>query len=139
MKHHRHILIQAPNIARLSSLTGIADDIMDTMSLSSYMDEEEDEDTCSLSPTSSLAPSTSDGSVMYMYITFTLSYIAAVNQVETLALPCFVLICVGDLNSASRAASVAQLVELQPRTLKVVGLSPTRGSNFSLKGCCLGI
>ena len=43
------------------------------------------------------------------------------------------------LNSASCAASVAQLVELQPRTLKVVGSSPTQGSNFSLEGCCLGI
>ena len=35
-------------------------------------------------------------------------------------------------------ASVAQLVELQPRMLEVVGSSPTQGSNFSLKGCCLG-
>ena len=33
----------------------------------------------------------------------------------------------------------AQLVELQPRTLKVVGSSPTRGSNFSLKGHHLGL
>ena len=56
-----YVLLQAPNIARLSSLTGITDDIMDTMSLSSYMDEEDDDDTCSLSPTSSFAPSTSDG------------------------------------------------------------------------------
>ena len=59
-----------------------------------------------------------------------------VNQVETVALPC---IFIGDLNSASCAASVAQLVELQPRMLTVVGSSPTRGGNFSLKGCCLGI
>ena len=34
---------------------------------------------------------------------------------------------------------VAQLAEHQPRTLKVMGSSPSRGSNFSLKGCCLGI
>ena len=31
------------------------------------------------------------------------------------------------------------LVELQPRTLKIMGSNPTQGSNFSLKGCCLGI
>lgn len=51
-----HVL-QAPTIARTASLSGMADDIMDTMSLSSYMveeeEEEEDEDegeTCSISP-----------------------------------------------------------------------------------------
>ena len=55
-------------------------------------------------------------------------YMFPVNQVKTLALLCIVLVCIGDLNSASCAASVAQLVELQPRTLKVVGSSPTRGS-----------
>ena len=70
---------------------------------------------------------------------YMLSYIPPVNQVETLALPCFVLVCMGDLNTATWAASVAHVVELRPRTLKVVGSSPTRGSNFSLKGCCLGI
>ena len=52
-----------------------------------------------------------------------------VNQVATLALPCIVYI----------AALVAQLVEIQPRMLKFVGSSPTRGSNFSFKGCCLEI
>ena len=36
-----------------------------------------------------------------------------------------------DLNSASWAASVAQLVELQPRMLKIVGSNPIRGSNFA--------
>ena len=30
-------------------------------------------------------------------------------------MPCIVLVCIGDLNSASCAASVAQLVELQAR------------------------
>ena len=55
--------LQAPTIVRPSSLTGIADDVIDTMSLSSYLEEDEEE-TCSLSPTSSLAPSTSDVSVM---------------------------------------------------------------------------
>ena len=50
-------VLQAPTIARTASLSGMADDIMDTMSLSSYMveeeEEEEDEDegeTCSISP-----------------------------------------------------------------------------------------
>ena len=54
---------------------------------------------------------------MYMYM-YMLSYIAPVYQVETLTctLPCFALICMGDLNSASWAASVAQLVELQPKS-----------------------
>ena len=55
-------------------------------------------------------------------------------------LPCLVLsTCIGYLNSASWAASIAQLVEVRPRTLKVVGSNPTWRSNFSLKDCCLGI
>ena len=66
---------------------------------------------------------------------FSFVFVTPIHQVETLALPCFVFVCMGDLDSATWAASVAQLVELQPRTLKVVGSSLTRGSNFSLKGC----
>lgn len=45
-----HCMLQAPTIARAASLVGIDDNIMDTMSLSSYMDEDEDEETRSLSP-----------------------------------------------------------------------------------------
>ena len=44
---------------------------------------------------------------------------AALHIVETLAMPCIMLVCIRDLNSASCAALVAKLVELQPRTLKV--------------------
>ena len=45
--------------------------------------------------------------------------------------PCLTLsTCIGDLNSASWTASVAQWVELQPRTLKVVGLNHIQGSNI---------
>ena len=58
---------------------------------------------------------------------YMLSYIQPVNQVEKLALSCFVLVYMGDLNSATWAASVAQVVELRPGKLKVVGSSPTRG------------
>ena len=57
------------------------------------------------------------------------------NWYTHLALPCVPIdihMYIGDLNSVNWAASVAQLVELQPRILKVVHSSPTRGSNFSL-------
>ena len=42
------------------------------------------------------------------------------------------------LDKLNFAASQVQCT-WQPRTLKVVGSSPTLGSVFSLKGCCLGI
>ena len=71
--------------------------------------------------------------VVYLRLLLHAKLDSPVNQVETLALPCSVYI--GDL---SCAASVAQLVDHQPRTLKVVGSSPTRGGNVSLKDCSLG-
>ena len=48
------LFLQAPTIARPASLVGMTSDIMDTVSLSSYLEEEEeegeeDEETCSLS------------------------------------------------------------------------------------------
>ena len=49
-----------------------------------------------------------------------------------------ILMCSAPMNMYSVHA-VAQLVELQPRTLKVVGSNPTWGSNISLKCCWLVI
>ena len=43
---------------------------------------------------------------------------------------CFVLLCIYDLNPASRAASVAQLIRVSPRKRMVVGSSPPKAADF---------